>query len=135
MPRNPVEYGNLLRGLIDRHDVHCWLVNTGWTGGPYGVGRRMPILWTRTLLDAALWRVAGRRSVPHRFHGSASRCRPPFAGVPPHTLNPYKTWADKEAFHRQAKRLVDMFVANFAKFEAMVDAEVMRGSPKHAAGL
>jgi phosphoenolpyruvate carboxykinase (ATP) len=134
MPRNPVEYGNLLRDFIARHEVHCWLVNTGWTGGPYGVGRRMPILWTRTLLDAALnGALADGPFRTDAWFGFQVPTSVP--GVPPHTLNPYKTWADKEAFHRQAKRLVDMFVANFAKFEAMVDAEVLRGSPQHAAGL
>jgi|GEM_PF-3378200 len=54
MPRHPSEYGNLLRDLIAKHNVDCWLVNTGWTGGAYGVGNRMPIKETRGLLSAAL---------------------------------------------------------------------------------
>ena len=54
MPRHPSEYGNLLRDLIAKHEVQCWLVNTGWTGGPYGTGSRMPIKETRQLLSAAL---------------------------------------------------------------------------------
>jgi phosphoenolpyruvate carboxykinase (ATP) len=129
MPRNPVEYGNLLRDLIDRHEVDCWLVNTGWTGGPFGVGRRMPIQWTRTLLEAVL--RGSLKEGPFRTDNYFGFQVPVAVdGVPRHTLEPYKTWQDKEAFHSQANRLLDMFLANFKKFEPMVDADVLRGSPK-----
>ncbi len=66
MPRHPSEYGNLLRRLIAEHGVDCWLVNTGWTGGAYGTGRRMPIKATRALLAAALDGSLDRCRVPHR---------------------------------------------------------------------
>ena len=66
LPRDPSVYGNLLRDLIAKHDVDCWLVNTGWTGGKYGTGRRMPIKVTRALLTAALERLAAQRRFPHR---------------------------------------------------------------------
>ena len=66
MPRHPAEYGNLLRELIAEHGVACWLVNTGWTGGAYGVGRRMPIKATRALARRGARRLARRRRIPHR---------------------------------------------------------------------
>ena len=76
MPRHPTVYGDLLRDLIAPHHVDCWLVNTGWTGGKYGVGRRMPIRVTRRLLAAALdGSLHKRTSAPTRI--SASPCRPP----------------------------------------------------------
>ena len=66
LPRHPTVYGNLLRELIAVHNVDCWLVNTGWTAGSYGVGRRMPIKVTRTLLDRRARRLAAQRQIPHR---------------------------------------------------------------------
>ena len=89
MPRHPSVYGNLLRDLIAEHDVDCWLVNTGWTGGAYGVGRRMPIRVTRA--PAARRRSTARSTtsrLPHAIRISASRCRPSVPGVEPHILDP-----------------------------------------------
>ena len=110
MPRHPSEYGNLLRELIAEHGVDCWLVNTGWTGGAYGTGQRMPIKATRALLAAALDGSLERRRVPHRpefrLRGAGRRCRASTAPI----LDPRSTWADKAAYDRQAKRLVGMFV-------------------------
>jgi phosphoenolpyruvate carboxykinase (ATP) len=105
------------------------MVNTGWTGGPFGVGRRMPIRWTRTLLDRALSGALADgdfRTDPH--FGFAV----PHAvdGVPPEALVPRDTWADKAGYDRQAERLVQMFVANFAKFEAMVGSAVLEAGPR-----
>ncbi len=94
LPRDPSVYGNLLRDLIARHDVDCWLVNTGWTGGKYGTGRRMPIKVTRALLTAALngsLRNADFRT--DKYFGFAVPTSLP--GVEPHILDPIKTWADK----------------------------------------
>jgi phosphoenolpyruvate carboxykinase (ATP) len=128
MPRHPSEYGTLLKRLIAEHDVDCWLVNTGWTGGAFGTGRRMPILVTRTLLAAAL---------DGSLHRASFRTDPNFGfavpvavnGVEPAILDPRQTWADKAAYDRQAKRLVGMFAANFEKFEAHVDAAVLGAAP------
>ena len=105
LPRHPSEYGDLLRKLIAQHDVDCWLVNTGWTGGKYGVGRRMPIRATRALLTAALdgsLRNASFRTDP--YFGFAVPTSVP--GVEPHLLYPMKTWADKAEFDRTARGLV-----------------------------
>jgi phosphoenolpyruvate carboxykinase (ATP) len=128
MPRHPSVYGNLLRDLIEKHHVDCWLVNTGWTGGKYGVGRRMPIRVTRRLLAAALDGSLNRanfRSDP--FFGLAVPTRVP--GVEPHILEPFKTWANKAEFGETAKRLIAMFRENFVKFERHVDEEVRNAAP------
>ncbi|MFK8253807.1 phosphoenolpyruvate carboxykinase [Ancylobacter terrae] len=128
MPRHPSVYGNLLRDLIARHNVDCWLVNTGWTGGKEGVGRRMPIGVTRTLLAAVL--DGSLREVDFRtdpYFGFAVPTSVP--GIEPHLLNPAKTWASKAEFDATARALVAMFAENFTRFEAHVDAEVMQAQP------
>ncbi|TCD16017.1 phosphoenolpyruvate carboxykinase [Oricola cellulosilytica] len=129
MPRHPSEYGNLLRDLIARHGVNCWLVNTGWTGGAYGTGQRMPITATRTLLQAAL---GGALS------DSLFRTDPNFGfdipvsveGVDPAILDPRGTWADGAAYDEQARKLADMFIANFEKFAHHVEIDVMDAAPR-----
>ncbi len=128
MPRHPSEYGNLLRQLIAEHGVDCWLVNTGWTGGAYGTGKRMPIKATRALLTAAL---------DGSLKGAEFRTDPNFGfavpvavpGVDEAILDPRSTWADKQAYDLQAKKLVDMFVVNFGKFESHVDSDIRAAAP------
>ena len=128
LPLHPSVYGNLLRDLIARHHVDCWLVNTGWTGGRQGVGRRMPIRVTRRLLSAALdGSLNAVRFRPDPYFGLAVPTSVP--GVEPHILNPVKTWASKAEFAETAKRLVAMFRENFVKFEAHVDAQVKDAAP------
>jgi phosphoenolpyruvate carboxykinase (ATP) len=128
MPRHPSAYGNMLRQLIAKHNVDCWLVNTGWTGGKFGTGRRMPIKATRALLDAAL--SGALKNQPMRtdplFGFQVPTALP---GVEPGILNPRETWADKAAYDAQARALVDMFNKNFAKFEVHVDADVKAAAP------
>ncbi|MBI4275102.1 MAG: phosphoenolpyruvate carboxykinase [Rhizobiales bacterium] len=129
LPRPPAEYGNLLRDYIAKHKVDCWLVNSGWTGGAYGVGRRMPIKATRTLLTAALdgsLKSASFRTDPY-FGFSVPTSVP---GVEPHLLYPMKTWKDKAEFDTTARKLVKMFQDNFIKFEKQVDAEVKAAAPE-----
>ena len=128
MPRHPSEYGNLLRDLIARHGVDCWLVNTGWTGGAFGTGKRMPIKATRALLAAALdgsLNDAEFRTDPN--FGFAVPVSVP--GVDAAILDPRSTWADKAAYDAQARRLVGMFIDNFGKFETHVDASVKGAAP------
>jgi len=128
MPRHPSEYGNLLRRLIAEHGVDCWLVNTGWTGGAYGTGERMPIKATRALLAAAL---DGSLSGAQFRIDSNFGFRVPVsvAGVDSTILDPRSTWADQSAYDRQAERLIGMFVDNFGKFETHVDANVLDAAP------
>lgn len=129
MPRHPSEYGNLLRELIARHGADCWLVNTGWTGGAYGTGKRMPIKATRALLAAALdgsLKTAEFRTDPH-FGFEVPVAVP---GIDSAILDPRSTWADKAGYDRQAARLVGMFAVNFEKFESHVDAVVLGAAPR-----
>ena len=129
MPRHPSEYGNLLRELIAEHEVDCWLVNTGWTGGAYGVGRRMPIKATRALLTAALdgsLKSAEFRSDAH--FGFEVPVEVP--GIDDSILDPRSTWADMAAYDRQARKLVGMFIDNFGKFESHVDHAVRGAAPR-----
>jgi phosphoenolpyruvate carboxykinase (ATP) len=129
MPRHPSEYGNLLRELIARHDVDCWLVNTGWTGGAYGTGKRMPIKATRALLAAAL--DGSLKAADFRTDANFGFDVPvAVAGVDTAILDPRSTWADKAAYDRQAARLVGMFAVNFEKFEPHVDANVLGAAPR-----
>lgn len=128
MPRHPAEYGNLLRALIARHDVNCWLVNTGWTGGAYGTGRRMPIAATRALLSAALG--GNLNQAKFRTDANFGFEVPVFVnGVEPSILDPRSTWADKAAYDALAANLVAMFSENFAKFENHVDSDVLAAAP------
>ncbi|WP_298985069.1 phosphoenolpyruvate carboxykinase [uncultured Roseibium sp.] len=128
LPRHPSEYGNLLKELIARHNVDCWLVNTGWTGGAHGTGHRMPIKATRTLLQAAL---------SGNLNGAEFRTDPNFgfdvpvevSGVETRMLTPRETWADKDAYDVQASKLVQMFVDNFETYEAHVDGAVLSAAP------
>ncbi|GBE44707.1 phosphoenolpyruvate carboxykinase [ATP] [bacterium BMS3Bbin10] len=128
MPRHPSVYGNLLRELIGEHGVDCWLVNTGWTGGVYGVGHRMPIKATRALLDAALnGSLADAQMRTDPIFGFQAPLE--LEGVDAAILNPRETWDDKGAYDRQAKALVDMFIGNFEKFESHVDPDVREAAP------
>ena len=132
MSRHPSEYGNLLRSLIAAHQVDCWLVNTGWTGGAYGTGHRMPIRATRTLLTAAL--DGSLRDVAFRTDANFGFAVPvEVPGVDAAILDPRSTWADKDAYDAQAAKLVDMFVSNFAKFESHVDGAILAAAPSFRA--
>jgi phosphoenolpyruvate carboxykinase (ATP) len=132
IPRHPSVYGELLRDLIARHKVSCWLLNTGWTGGAHGTGKRMPIKVTRALLSAALEgrldRAPMRTDANFGFEVPSA-----VAGVDAKILNPRETWADKRAYDAQAAKLVSMFVANFEKFENDVGADVRAAAPAYRA--
>jgi phosphoenolpyruvate carboxykinase (ATP) len=128
IPRHPSVYGALLRDLIARHKVDCWLVNTGWTGGAYGKGKRMPIAVTRALLDAALSGELNKQPMRKDPHFGFEV---PLAvqGVDARLLNPRDTWADASAYDIQAQKLMQMFIKNFAKFETYVGEEVRACAP------
>jgi len=130
MPRHPSVYGNLLRELIANHGVDCWLVNTGWTGGKYGVGHRMPIKATRALLNAAL---SGSLANAEMRFDELFGFQVPKAldGVDPKILTPRQTWADPAEYDRTAQKLAQMFIANFEKFAEHVDDEVMAAGPSN----
>jgi phosphoenolpyruvate carboxykinase (ATP) len=129
MPRHPSEYGNLLRDRIAQHRVDCWLVNTGWTGGGCGVGRRMPIGLTRALLRAALdGSLATARFRIDPYFGVSAPVSVP--GVDAEILDPSKTWGSRQEFTATAARLAQMFRENFVKFQPFVDDVVLRAQPR-----
>jgi len=131
MPRHPSVYGNLLKERIAKGGVDCWLVNTGWTGGKYGVGRRMPIKVTRALLNAALdGSLAGGEFREDPYFGFEVPVSVP--GVDPAILDPRGTWADKGDYDATANKLVRLFIDNFAKFADHVDAGVNEAAPTAA---
>jgi len=123
MPRRPEVYGKLLAEKIAKHGATCWLVNTGWTGGAYGVGKRMPIKATRALLaaalDGSLNAVSFRKEPNFRFDVPVA-----LAGVDDALLDPRRTWASTADYDAQASKLVAMFSANFAQYLPFIDADV-----------
>jgi phosphoenolpyruvate carboxykinase (ATP) len=128
MPRHPSVYGNLLRDLISKYNVDCWLVSTGWTGGAYGTGHRMPIKATRTLLNAAL--DGSLKNANFRKDETFGFMVPTeMEGVETAILNPRDTWSDKTAYDAQAAKLAQMFLKEFSVYEAHVDADVLAAAP------
>ncbi|MCF6316249.1 MAG: phosphoenolpyruvate carboxykinase [Marinosulfonomonas sp.] len=123
MPRRPEVYGNLLREKIATHGSTCWLVNTGWTGGAYGAGKRMPIKATRGLLTAALdGSLANgefRKDPNFGFDVPVS-----VHDVDNALLDPRGTWSDTAAYDAQAQKLVQMFADNFGQYQAYIDDDV-----------
>ena len=129
LPRDPAEYGKLLKELIAKHNVDCWVVNTGWTGGKYGVGSRMPIKVTRALLTAALnGSLRNAQFRTDKYFGFAVPTA--LDGVPSDILDPVNTWKDKAEFDKTARALVGMFQKNFEQFEKQVDADVRAAAPE-----
>jgi phosphoenolpyruvate carboxykinase (ATP) len=132
MPRHPAVYAKMLGARIREHGAQCWLVNTGWSGGTYGVGKRMPINHTRALLRAALdGRLAGApvRQDPNFGMFVPESC----PEVPDEVLDPRGTWSDKQAYDETARNLTRRFAANFAEFEPLVGNEVKEVAIRPAA--
>jgi len=128
LPLPASTYARMLGEKIERHNAQCWLVNTGWTGGPYGVGSRMKLAYTRAMVDAA---ISGK------LDGVETRQDPIFGlhvpvsvpGVPDEVLMPRQTWSDPAAYDEQAKKLAAMFRENFEKFAADVSEAVRAAGP------
>ncbi|MCB2088583.1 MAG: phosphoenolpyruvate carboxykinase (ATP), partial [Sphingomonadaceae bacterium] len=133
MPRHPSVYGNLLKERIAKGSVQCWLFNTGWTGGKYGVGSRMPIKATRGLLNAVLDgkmdEVEFREDPNFGFDVPVHVPALDEAGIDQRVLDPRSTWADKDAYDAMAQHLVQLFVDNFEQFTAYVDDGVRQAAP------
>ena len=123
MPRRPEVYGNLLKAKIAKHDAKCWLVNTGWTGGPYGEGKRMPIQATRKLLTAALTGEIfnGDFRIDENFNLQVPIS---VSGVNSELLNPRATWKNSSHYDEQAQKLIAMFAANFEQYLDYVDESI-----------
>jgi phosphoenolpyruvate carboxykinase (ATP) len=128
LPLAPSRYAELLGEKIARHDARVWLVNTGWSGGPYGVGARMSIRFTRAMIHAAL--SGGLDGVLYDTHPVFNLQVPQSCpDVPAEVLNPRHTWSDKAAYDAQAAKLARMFVDNFRSFEAKVAPDVVAAGP------
>jgi len=131
MSLEPGVYGKLLGKKLEEHDVNCWLINTGWSGGPYGVGERMDINLTRALLNAALSGELAK--APLQEDPIFGLLIPEFCeGVDSNVLHPANTWQDKAAYEIKARELAKAFRDNFKDFEMMVSAEVVAAGPKPA---
>ncbi|HEY7132831.1 MAG TPA: phosphoenolpyruvate carboxykinase (ATP) [Candidatus Limnocylindrales bacterium] len=132
MPRHPGEYAAMLAERLEQHGVRAWLVNTGWTGGPYGTGERMPIDETRSMVRAALSGALDdvEFEIDPIFGVEVPLSCP---GVPSEVLRPRQTWADPAAYDHQAGALARMFVENFAEYADGVPDEVREAGPKASA--
>ena len=123
-----VKYAKMLGHLLKEHQSNTWLINTGWTGGPYGKGKRIKLSYTRTIAKAALAGELDKvKTQKDPVFGLAVPTEIP--GVPPEVLNPRTTWADPNAYDEQAKKLATMFRENFAKF-GTIDAAIRNAGPK-----
>ncbi|HEY9075766.1 MAG TPA: phosphoenolpyruvate carboxykinase (ATP) [Anaerolineaceae bacterium] len=129
MVHHPMVYARLLGEKIQRHAARCWMVNTGWTGGPYGVGERMKIAYTRTMVDALLGGALDNvEYTTDPVFGLAVPCACP--GVPEKVLSPRGTWADPIAYDAQARKLAQMFTDNFRQFADAVPPAVRDAGPQ-----
>jgi phosphoenolpyruvate carboxykinase (ATP) len=129
LPLPPGRYAKMLGEKIARHEARVWLVNTGWSGGPYGTGRRMKIAFTRAMIRAALSGALDNVQYQHddRFNLDVPVSCP---DVPPDVLKPRTTWSNAAEYDAQALKLATMFIDNFKAFEAEVDAEVRAAGPR-----
>jgi phosphoenolpyruvate carboxykinase (ATP) len=129
MPLHPGVYSQLLAEKIESHNARVWLVNTGWTGGPFGVGSRMKLAHTRAMINAAL---SGALDEAETYQDPVFGLHVPtqVEGVPDEVLFPRQTWEDGEAYDAQAVKLAGMFVENFEQFAAGVSKEVRAAGPK-----
>lgn len=128
IPLHPAKYAEMLGQKIRNEKVSVWLVNTGWTGGPYLVGNRIRLEFTRSMVSAVLdARLDSAEFQNHPVFGVAMPVSCP--GVPPEMLNPVNTWNDKEAYNEQAKCLAGRFIENFKRYESFVSPEVLASAP------
>lgn len=126
---HPSKYAELLAERCERHGVRIWLVNTGWSGGSYGVGKRMKLALTRAIVDAVhSGQLATARTAPDPIFGLDVVVEVP--GVPPEQLLPRPTWSDGAAYDAAARKLAGLFRTNFARFESGVPADVREAGPR-----
>ncbi len=130
LPLHPGKYAEMLGKKMKDHNVAVWMINTGWSGGPYGVGQRMKLNYTRAMITAALeGKLSDVELEAHPVFGMMMPTSCP--GVPAEILNPRNTWEDKEAYDTKAKELAGKFVKNFEKYAAGVNEETLAAAPKY----
>jgi len=129
LPLHPGKYAAMLGEKIKAHEVKVWMINTGWSGGPYGVGKRMKLDYTRAMITAALeGKLDHVDYVAHPVFGMMMPATCP--NVPDNVLNPRNTWSDGADYDDKAKKLATEFIDNFKKFESGVHAEILAAAPK-----
>ena len=129
MPLHPCVYANMLGEKIRRHKVNVWMINTGWSGGAFGTGRRIQLAYTRAMITAAL---------ENKLHDVSFEKDPVFGmcipvscpGVPANILNPKNTWTDRTAYDAAAQRLAQLFKKHFEKYAAVVPPEILAAAPR-----
>lgn len=126
---HPTKYAEMLGRLLDQHGSRVWLVNTGWSGGAYGVGKRMKLAYTRAMVRAALAGELDKvKTAKDPIFGLEVPVEIP--GVPAEIMKPRDTWPDKAAYDTQAKKLAGMFATNIEKFGDAVTGAVRKAGPK-----
>jgi phosphoenolpyruvate carboxykinase (ATP) len=129
LPLHPTKYAELLGAKMREHNVNVWLINTGWSGGSYGVGSRMKLRFTRSMITAAMnGQLDNVEFKTHQVFGLAMPTAVP--DVPSELLLPRETWADKDAYDATANKLAAAFVKNFQKYADFANAEILAGAPK-----
>lgn len=130
LPLHPTTYAELLGEKLDAHpEVNVWLVNTGWTGGAYGVGNRISLRYTRAMVQAAIQGdLTHQAYTRHPYFGVLMPKTCP--GVPVEILDPRNTWKNKDAYDKQAKTLAELFIQNFHQYEAEASEEIRNASPR-----
>lgn len=132
LPLHPTKYAEMLGKRMKETSANVWLINTGWTGGPYGVGSRMKLAYTRAMITAAL--NGELNNVSYETHPVFGLQIPTSCpNVPAEVLNPRKTWKDKDAYDQQANELADAFNSNFEKFAAKATEDILKAAPKSSA--
>jgi phosphoenolpyruvate carboxykinase (ATP) len=129
MVHHPYKYAELLKRKIERFGVTCWLVNTGWVGGPYGIGKRISIRYTRNLLNAAL---SGKLSNVEYYQDPIFGFEVPKTcpDVPDNVLEPWSSWPSRDEYDRRYRDLAMRFVQNFSKFTEGIPLDVVEAGPK-----
>ena len=130
LPLRPTDYAKMLGEKIKAHQPSVWLINTGWTAGPYGVGHRMAIPHTRAMIRAALAGTIPDASLVARSHSSACACPPRCPAFPTKFSSPRATWSDPKAYDAQATKLAGMFRENFKRYADQVGDDVKAAAPR-----
>src|SRR5690606_25187447 len=131
MPLHPTKYAEMLSRKMQEAGVNVWLINTGWTGGPYGIGKRMALKYTRAMISAAMDGSLEEANKGNYHIHSVFKVQQPRTcpNVPTSVLSPRQTWNNDEAYYKTAYKLSKSFIDNFKKFEAYASEEILNGAP------
>lgn len=129
MPLHPTRYAEMLGDKINKNNVNVWLINTGWSGGSYGIGRRISLKHTRAMITAIL--NGDLSNIEYKKHTVFGLNMPRTCpNVPANILDPRNTWENKDAYDKKANELADAFTENFMQFTSNANPEILQGAPK-----